>query len=412
MRKVILVGWREFRQKVRSRGFIIGSLAMPLIMIVIWAFTGTFGQDVQENPLENFASSGQQQMRIGYVDHADLIQRIPEQVPSAVFRPYENENAARAALESGGIQAYYIVPKDYRQNGDIQRISQGLPAVPPDTQWFEWVLTANLFPEKDTVQVRRLRWPFDSAGPQFVSLETKSESAGNGLINMLPFIVTIAVMLPLFTSGGYLLTSVTQEKSSRIMEILLVSLRPWHMLAGKLLGLGVLTLIQYLIWGVIASIGLLATGQNVSGLLGGISLSAAELALVVPFALGGFLLYAGLMAGVGALAPDMEGSRSWVFVISLPMLIPFYLWTAIVNAPNEPIAVALSMIPFSAPVAMLMRMTSATVPLWQLLTSLSLLLLSGVGMVWLIARLFRVQTLLSGESISIRRFLEVIRSSS
>jgi ABC-2 type transport system permease protein len=226
---------------------------------------------------------------------------------------------------------------------------------------------------------------------------------------MLPFIVTIAVMLPLFTSGGYLLASVTQEKSSRIMEILLVSLRPWHMLAGKLLGLGALTLIQYLIWGTIAFIGLQVTGQGVAGLLGGISLSGVELALVIPFALGGFLLYASIMAGIGALAPDMEGSRTWVFVISLPMMIPIYLWTAIVNAPNGAFAVALSMIPFSAPVAMLMRMTTAAVPLWQLITSLVLLVLTGVVMVWLMARLFRVQTLLSGESISLKRLVSAIR---
>lgn len=408
MRKVILVAWREFREKVKSRGFIIGSLAVPLIMIVIWTFTGTFGEEPQTDPMDDLETSGESQMTIGYVDYAGLIQRVPEPVPSGVFQSYESENAARAALEQGEIEAYYLLPEDYRRTGDIQRISQDLPAVPPDTQWFNWVLIANLFPEADTTQIRRLRWPFDSTGPQFVSLETESESSGNGL-NMLPFIVTIAVMLPLFTSGGYLLASVTQEKSSRIMEILLVSLRPWHMLAGKLVGLGALTLIQYLIWGIIAFIGLQVTGQGVGGVLGGISLSGVELALIIPFALGGFLLYAGIMAGIGALAPDIEGSRSWVFVISLPMMIPIYLWTAIVNAPNGAFAVALSMIPFSAPVAMLMRMTTTAVPLWQLTTSLALLLLTGFGMVWLMARLFRVQTLLSGESISLKRFVEALR---
>ncbi len=408
MRKVFLVGWREFREKVKSRGFIIGSLTVPIMMIVIWAFTGTVGEGDQENPMENLQPTGEQQMTIGYVDHADLIQKVPEPIPFGIFQAYEDENAARAALEGGEIEAFYVVSEDYRQSGNVQRVSQGFPTAPADTQWFNWVLIANLFPEMDTAQIRRLNWPFDSARPQFVSLETENESTENGF-NMLPFIVTIAVMLPLFTSGGYLLQSVTQEKSSRIMEILLVSLRPWHILAGKLLGLGALTLIQYLIWGVIAFIGLLVTGQGVSGLLGGISLSTVELALVVPFALGGFLLYAGLMAGIGALAPDMEGSRTWVFVLSLPMMIPIYLWTAIVNAPNGAFAVALSMIPFSAPVAMLMRMTTAAVPIWQLTTSLVLLVLTGIGIIWLMARLFRVQTLLSGESISLKRFLGAIR---
>lgn len=187
-------------------------------------------------------------------------------------------------------------------------------------------------------------------------------------------------------------------------EILLVSLRPFHMLVGKLVGLGVLTFIQYIAWGLIASLALTITGQDLAQLLSGISLSLHEAVLVVPYALGGFLLYAGITAGIGASAPDMEGSRTWVFIISLPMMIPVYLWMSIVNTPNGPFAVALSMIPFSAPVAMLMRMTTTAVPEWQLLTSLVLLLLAGLGMVWLMARLFRVQTLLSGESPSLRRF--------
>lgn len=408
MRKVLLVAWREFREKVRSRGFFIGSLAVPIMMIAMWAFTGSFGENEQGNPMEDLEPAGDQRMTIGYVDHAGLIQKVPEPVPSETFQAYKEERTAEAALQRGEIEAFYVVSEDYRQSGDVQRVSLGLPAAPADTQWFNWVLIANLFPEMETTQIRRLNWPFDSAGPQFVSLETENESTGNGF-NMLPFIVTIAVMLPLFTSGGYLLQSVTQEKSSRVMEILLNSLRPWHILAGKLLGLGALTLIQYLIWGLIAFIGLQVTGQGVSGLLADISLSALELALVVPFALGGFVLYAGLMAGIGALAPDMEGSRNWVFVISLPMMIPIYLWTAIVNAPNGAFAVALSMIPFSAPVAMLMRMTTTAVPVWQLTSSLILLVFTGIGMVWLMARLFRVQTLLSGESLSLKRFLVAIR---
>ena len=192
------------------------------MMIVIWAFTGTIGEDEQGNPMDKLEPSREQQMTIGYVDHADLIQKVPEPIPSGIFRAYEDENAARAALERGEIEAFYVVSEDYRQSGNVQRVSQGLPTAPADTQWLNWVLVANLFPEMDTAQIRRLNWPFDSAGPQFVSLKTESASTGNGF-NMLPFIVTIAVMLPLFTSGGYLLQSVTQEKSSRIMEILLVS---------------------------------------------------------------------------------------------------------------------------------------------------------------------------------------------
>lgn len=409
MRQIILVGWREFRQRVRSRGFLLGSLVVPVILMVVWAFTGVLGGGGPENPIQELNNEGAAGTRIGYVDRAGLIEKIPDQVPQGVFQAYRSEDAATNALKQGEIEAYYVVPEDYRQSGDIQRVSQELPAAPADTQWFNWILVANLFPQAGADQISRLAWPFGNTDPQFVSLEPSGEQAGEGGNPFLPFVVTVAVMIPLFTSGSYLLQSVTQEKSNRVMEILLVSLRPFHLLAGKLAGLGALTLVQYLVWAAIAGIALTITGQNPAQLLSGISLSTQEVLLVVPYALGGYLLYAGIMAGIGALSPDLEGSRTWVFLISLPMMIPIYLWMAIANAPNGPLAVALSLIPFSAPVAMLMRMTSSAVPGWQLITSLVVLVLTGVGMVWLMARLFRVQTLLSGESLSARRLVGALR---
>jgi ABC-2 type transport system permease protein len=226
---------------------------------------------------------------------------------------------------------------------------------------------------------------------------------------MMPFLVAMLVMIPLFTSGSYLLASLTDEKSSRVMEILLVSVRPPALLAGKLLGLGALTLVQYVIWIVLGGGALLLLGQDFSAVTQAINLTSSELVLVLLYALGGYALYATLMAGLGALAPNMESIRSWVFVITLPMLIPIYLWVILVNSPASPAAVALSLFPFSAPIAMLMRMTSATVPSWQIVASLVLVMITAVLMVWLMSRLFRVQTLLSGEAFSPRRFWAVLR---
>jgi ABC-2 type transport system permease protein len=188
------------------------------------------------------------------------------------------------------------------------------------------------------------------------------------------------------------------------MEILLLSLRPRQLLTGKLLGLGVLVLVQYAIWAAITGASLIVSGRGAGQLLAGVNLSAAEVALALPYALGGFGLYAALMAGIGALADDMESGRMWIFVLTLPMTAPIYVWTAIVDAPHGPLALGLSLFPYSAPVAMLMRMTATTVPDWQLAVSLTLLALGTAGTIWLTARLFRAQTLLSGESLSLGRF--------
>jgi ABC-2 type transport system permease protein len=93
------------------------------------------------------------------------------------------------------------------------------------------------------------------------------------------------------------------------------------------------------------------------------------------------------------------------------MILPIYLWAAIVAAPNGPLAVTLSLVPFSAPVAMLMRISATTVPAWQVGVSLLLLGLTAAGIIRLIARLFRAQTLLSGESFSLRRLWRALETS-
>ena len=407
MNKMFAVALREFRQKIRNRGFLLTSIATPLILLVLWA-AGSLTGGASETALQELSQIAPPDRPIGYVDQAGLIETIPEPVPADLFQVYPDTEAARAALKAGEIAAYYRVPADYRRTGQVFRISLELPTTPPDAQWFDWVLAGNLVDAGNVQEIARMREPFNAPSPEFVNLAEGGEKTMGGGFSVLPFLVTVAVIVPLFTSGSYLFQSLVQEKDSRIMEILLSSLRPRQLLAGKLLGLGALTVVQYGIWVVLAGLVLSFTDRDVASLLSGISLSASELLWAVPFALGGFLLYAGLMAGMGALSPDMESSRAWVFVLTLPMMIPIWFWALIAGDPNGPLAMALSLIPFSAPVAMLMRMTSTAVPFWQLGLSLLLLFLSGGLTVWLMARLFRVQTLLSGESFSFARAWSVL----
>lgn len=408
MHKLFLVARRELWQRLRTRSFILSTIGLPLIFLAIWGGTSLLGsgQIMPDGPQEAEPVDDLPQA-LGYVDRADLIERVPPSLPKDLFQAFSDVDEARAALERGDVDAYYVIAPDYRETGQIRRVSQNLPTVPPGNEAFNRLLLGNLLSDDGSSltpeTISRVQAPFQSDSLSVVVLNGE-EAQESGPPSFLPFMVTMLVMIPLFTSGSYLLYSVTQEKSSRIMEILLVSLHPRDLLAGKLLGLGALTLIQYVVWGLIAGAGLLIRGQDLGALGQTISLGAGELLLALFFALGGYGLYAAIMAGVGALSPDLESTSSWVFVITLPMLLPIYLWAAITGAPNGALAVILSLFPFSAPVAMLMRMTSTTVPSWQILVSLILLALAAAGMVWLISRLFRVQTLLSGESFSVRRF--------
>ncbi|MBN1218315.1 MAG: ABC transporter permease [Anaerolineae bacterium] len=399
MSKTLIIAIREFRQRLRARGFWLGSIGVPLVFLIIWAVSGGVGNtSVAAAPEMDLPDQV-----IGYVDQAGLIQTVPPAMPGDLFRALPDLPTAEAALARGDVGAYYIISPGYRETGQVQRISQRLTINPTDVRWFNRLLQANLLPKANPELLERLRRPFNAAGPEFVSVAAAQGQAGAGGTQMGPFLATIVIIMPLFAGAGYLFQSLAQEKTNRVMEILLVSLRPSQLMAGKLLGLGALTLLQYAIWVGLGLAGLLAAGQDVGQILAGIHLPARQLLLVVPFALGGFLLYAALMAGIGALARDVEDGRVWLFVISLPLMLPIYLGVTIAGAPNSVLAVGLSLFPFSAPAAMLLRITGAAVPTWQIALSLMLLALTGIGVVWLMARLFRAQTLLSGESFSVRR---------
>lgn len=409
-RKILLVAWREFWQRVRTRGFLLAAIMTPLILLVVWA-TGSFQStpDEADDPLASLEDGAP--TTVAYVDQANLIEQAPPGVPDSLFQSLTDVAAADAALAEGEIEAYYVIPTDYRETGSVRRVSAELPAGPPETALFDLLLRANLIPDAEPDTLARAQAPFQSTTGLPVAPvqgEADAEPDDDGL-NMMPFLVAMLVMIPLFTSGSYLLYSLAEEKGNRIMEILLVSLQPRSLLGGKLLGLGALTLVQYVIWIALGGGALLLLGEDLSIVTNTVNLSPAELVLVLVYALGGYALYATLMAGLGALSPDLEATRSWVFVITLPMLIPIYLWMILVNAPNGPVAVALSLIPFSAPIAMLMRLTTTAVPAWQVISSVLLLAATAVFMVWLMSRLFRVQTLLSGESFSLRRFWRVLR---
>jgi len=135
MNKTLLIGLREFRQRVRKRGFLLTSIGTPLLLIVIWAFTGVFDSSPGQ-PLEDLVQANRPDNVIGYVDQASLIRTIPDPVPADLFQALPDIEAAEAALEGGDIGAYYVIPSDYRQTGSVQRISPQLPTMPPDTRWF------------------------------------------------------------------------------------------------------------------------------------------------------------------------------------------------------------------------------------------------------------------------------------
>lgn len=412
MRNILLVGWREVWQQIRSRGFALTTILTPALVTGIWMLSGVLGSGVKDSgTLDELAKAERPALSVGYVDRGGFVRSMPPGIPENMFLVLPDEKDANLALQEKRIEAYYVLPPDYPGNSDVRRVSARLPLMFEDRRFLEWMLVWNLLPGRSVEDVVRLREPFGPQGLEFVPLNPQSlpgdSQRGPGFA---PFIVAMVIVMPLFMAGGYLLQGLAQEKENRIIEILLVSLRPWQLLAGKLLGLGTLMIIQLGAWILISSLAAKVAGHDLQNILQTIDLTEGEQTLVIVYAVGGFLLNATLMAGLGAIAPNIESTRMWAFVITLPMMLPMFLGSSINIAPNGPLAIFLSILPFSSPVGMIMRLMATTVPAWEVTLSLVLLVVTSGLMLILMSRLFRASTLLSGQPISIRRFWEALRA--
>lgn len=209
------------------------------------------------------------------------------------------------------------------------------------------------------------------------------------------------------TTSGYLMHGVSEEKSNRIMEILITSVKPMELLLGKILGLGALGLTQLLVW-LVAGMVLLNVAES-ADVVRGVTLPPDLIVLALAYFLVGYFLFASVMAGMGAIAGSEQESRQYAGIFSLVTVIPFFFITQILFQADSPIALALTLIPFTAPLTVILRASLGGLPAWQLAASFAILLLTTLGMAWASARIFRWGLLMYGKRPTPRELWRVVR---
>ena len=255
----------------------------------------------------------------------------------------------------------------------------------------------------------RLIDPFDA---QFEFLnesgQTSGGEAGEILGFIVPFLFSMLLVVTVFVSSGYLVRSVAEEKSSRVIEIILSSVTPHQLLAGKVMGLGALGLTQIFVW--IASATGLGGGLAV---LAGIVLplfSRVEVfGLALVYYILGFSVYAVLIAAIGTLGSNFQESQQitgiFIFVAAIPMM----FFGAILTNPNAMVVRALSWFPLTAPTSMMLRLPLGEVPWIDIAGSIGVLLATIPLVVWLGAKIFRLGMLMYGKRPGIVEIVRLLR---
>lgn len=321
---------------------------------------------------------------------------------------YEENSEAREALRSGRISSYIIVPENFLETGVIELYSSkkemSVPGAELSAELSDIAIDSLL---KDRVNESVLQRVKDPINLRLYNIGDNGESSEQGIAEILasfglPFLTGFLLFFSIFTASGYLLRGVAEEKENRIMEVLLSSATPpTELLTGKIIGLGAVGLLQIIVWLSVIVIG--------GGYALPVRVDPMILFLALIYFLLGFLFFASMMAGIGAITGSLQESQQVAGIFTFAAAFPLVFMQLILTNPDSPAAVFLSLFPFTSPVTMLSRIAASEVPFYQIAASLFILFVSIHVVIIISSRLFRIYLLMYGKRPEVKEILKSIR---
>lgn len=405
MSKLWQVARYEYRKHVFQKRFAFAVLSMPaLVALTIGTVALTAAMSDNDAP-------------VGYVDHAGLLadplpapQRGSSPDEPTVGKllpliPFESEIAAREALEAEEIQAYYVVASDYYETNHVDLVYIEAPGGGVNRQFWDFMQINRLGDLPPQVAERAVagsnltvRWPDDAPGGG------REFSQGTFLNMFLPLIVGIAFVILIMFSSGYLMGAVAEEKDNRTMELLVTSISPNQLIAGKVTGIVGVTLTQAAGWIGLSLLAVLVGGRVLGiGLLQNLSLDLKTLALMAIISTPAYVMVAALMTAVGATVAEAQEAQQVSGIFMLPLMAPMWVAALILENPDSPLAIGLSLFPPTSVATFSLRIAFSSVPAWQIVASVALTTVCAIGSLWLAGRAFRLGMLRYGQRLNWRR---------
>jgi ABC-2 type transport system permease protein len=408
MRLAGLVARREYVRTVRRRGYVFGTLLLPLgigVLMVISMFFSTGG----------FESGGQASGTIIVVNGSDV--PITEFTTDTASLRLLDEDAAAAQIEAGDIEDYYLIGDDFRSSGEVTRIEAAsgidisrMEGQENDEGLLRYVIRDALLREAGVEPEEATRI---LQGVSIISITSEGDEVSTADIAAgiaLPMVFAIIFMISIFMTSGYLLQSVTEEKENRVVEIVLSSIPPTPLMGGKILGLGGAGLTQVAVWVGATIIAIPLLSSQVPD-LGPIDLDPAMLVLGLAYFVLGYLAFGAIFAAIGAIAPGNREASQYSGFLGFAAAMPFILFSVFLTDLHSPMVLALALFPLTAPTSMLLVLgLSPEIP-WMLVgASLTSLTLFAILATFASARIFRATVLLYGVRPSINQIIGAIRS--
>lgn len=398
MRNLLLIARAEYARLVKQRSFLLATLGVPLLIGIVSAVSALVA-------VNSVADTGP----FGVVDHAALLGDVLPQASSyaaASAVAFPDEAAARAALEAGEVQAYYVVPADYLQT---QRIAlyywEQAPSDGVSGQFNRLLRAALAAQAPPDVRDRLL----GGINLTYRTLKEGPQAIEQQVIGFLaPLLVGMFFVFVVMGSAGYLLQAVTTEKENRMVEVMFTSVSPLQLIGGKAVGLMGVAFTQIGIWVLALVIAVLALSRSVP-FLQGIKLDPMFLLLLVLYFVPTYALVAGMMITIGSMVTDLQQGQQISGIVNMLFILPFFFFVLIFTNPNSPFLVAMTLFPTTAFMSVAMRWGMTTIPLWQLIAGWGLLVATAAFSIVVAARVFRVGMLRYGQPLNLAAVAKIAR---
>lgn len=435
MSKIWIIIQREFMTRVKKKSFILLTILMPFIFAALIMV-----------PLMLATIEGDEQKTVMVVDKTGRYVGSLKSTANYAFVPTA-DNKDEFYTEDSEVEAVVQITADLAKNPTAVTIYSPREVKAELLSYVETCLGEQVRREKlSAYNIPELETIIADIQTDFHVATVKrnaegDETSSNTYIAMTAgFIFTFLIYMFVMSYGGMVMQSVMEEKTNRIVELMVSSVKPFQLMMGKIIGVALVGFVQLAIWGVMLSIILVVCGsvfglstapavpavagadaqmaamaqqagggeaaEIMSALMG---LPYAELGIMfVLYFIGGYLLYASFFAAVGASINAQEDSSQFIMPVVLIMV--FGLYAAMYSAENTngPLAFWASMFPLTSPIVMMVRIPFG-VPWWEEVLSLGLLFATSVGFVWLSARIYRVGILMYGKKPSLREMLKWVR---
>ncbi len=418
MKKILTVIRKEYLERVRSKSFLIGTLLGPLLMSMFIVI-----------PVLVAGKGSEDTRTVGVIDPSGLYFDSLVEVMADWGR--ENVNLAlmtggsgptEAALDemkdailTESIHSGILIAVDFLESGKATFYNQSVSAVFMQEEVLEPALNRVLREGRfAAAQIPDSLFSYLSERTEWSNIalnaEGGEEEQDEDVGFVMAFVLIMIIYLMVIMYGSHTLTAVIEEKSSRMVEVLLASISPGDLMLGKVMGIGLAGLTQFTIW-----TGTLFVLSQRGVSVGELSLDTAFLTPVIlinfiAFFLLGFFLYATLYAGIGAMCNTVQDSQQFHTPLVMGLVLPMMMLSLVLRSPDSTVSVVLSLIPLFSPVIMFMRVCVETPPLWQIALSWALMALS----IWLAARmagkLFRMGILMYGASPTWATLIKVLKN--